>query len=126
MVWEGARRTRSDECASQQTHRHGRLDFVVRDTAVELAVRCKGAARSNLSAAVNSDEIKKLMKYQGKSVLVLLDFTDDPLDDVAIRKFREWRSLGRGPHKKSPFSVSYHYRHLDEKTLVHSTYRIRV
>lgn len=104
----------------------GRLDFVIDDIAVELAVRCKGAARSNLSAAVNSDEIKKLMKYHGRAVLILLDFTDDPLDDKAIQKFRDWPSLGKGNHKKSPFNVSHHYRDPQTRILVHHSLNIRV
>lgn len=106
--------------------RKGRLDFVVDGVAVELAVRCKGAARSNLSASVNSDEIKKLMKYDGLAVLILLDFTDDPLSDVAIQKFRDWPSLGTGNHKKSPFNVSYHYRDPETENLVCHNLNIRV
>ena len=104
----------------------GRLDFVIHDVAVELAVRRKGGQRSNLSAAVNSDEILKLMKFDGKAVLILLDFTDDPLDDAALEKFRDWKSLGQGNHKKSPFNVSYHYRDPESCLLAHSVTRIRV
>lgn len=106
--------------------RFGRLDFLVDGVAVELAVRCKDGLRSNLSAAVNADEVKKLMKYDGLAVLVLLDFTDDPLGDEAIEKFRDWPSLGKGPHKKSPFNVSHHYRDPESKRLVYHGLRIRV
>ncbi|WP_084356098.1 hypothetical protein [Novosphingobium lentum] len=105
---------------------YGRLDFVVRGVAVELAVRCRGGSRSNLSATVNADEIKKLMKFDGLAVLILLDFTNDPLDDQAIEKFREWHSLLHGRHKKSPFNVSHHYRDPDTKLLVHHTINVRV
>jgi hypothetical protein len=104
----------------------GRIDFVVGGVAVELAVRNQNGPRQNLSASVNADEIKKLMKFDGPAVLVLLDLTDEPLDDGAIRKFRDWPSLGQGNHKKSSFSVSYHYQDGESGQLVHSTYRIRV
>jgi hypothetical protein len=58
---------------------HGYIDFVIDDVAVEFAVRKPGAARSALSASVNSTEVKKLMKYDGKALLVLFDFSDTPI-----------------------------------------------
>ncbi len=42
---------------------HGYIDFVIDDVAVEFAVRKPTAARSNVSATVNSTEVKKLMKW---------------------------------------------------------------
>ena len=57
---------------------HGYIDFVIDDVAVEFAVREPGAARSTLSASVISTEVKKLMKYDGKALLVLFDFSDTP------------------------------------------------
>ena len=104
----------------------GRIDFVVDGVAVELAVRSKEAPRSNLSASVNADEIKKLLKFDGPSVLILLDLTDDPLDEATIRKFRDWPSLGKGNHRKSAFSVSYHFKNTETSDLDQKTYRIRV
>lgn len=58
---------------------HGYIDFVIDDVAVEFAVREPGAARSTLSASVNSTEVKKLMKYDGKALLVLFDFLTRPI-----------------------------------------------
>ena len=96
---------------------NGRIDFVVGDVAVELAVRCKGGSKQNLSNTVNAAEAKKLMKYQGLALLVLFDFSNDPLPEDKIDRFRDWPSLGKGRHAKSPFNVSYHYRDPADKQL---------
>lgn len=77
------------------TSGHGYIDFVIGGVAVEFAVRKPTAARSNLSATVNSTEMK-LMKYDGKSLLVLFDFSDTPFTEEQIEYFRDWPSLGRG------------------------------
>lgn len=87
----------------------GYIDFIIDDVAVELAVRKPDAAKSNLSASVNSSEIKKLMKYDGKALLVLLDFSKTPYTEDQLEKFRDWPSLGKGNHKKSSFNVAYFY-----------------
>ena len=79
------------------------------DMAVEFAVRKPGAARSALSASVNSTEVKKLMKYDGKALLVLFDFSDTPYTEEQIESFRSWPSLGRGNHRKSAFNVAYFF-----------------
>ncbi len=47
---------------------HGYIDFVIDNVAVEFAVRKPTAARSNVSATVNSTEVKKLMKHDGKAL----------------------------------------------------------
>lgn len=88
---------------------YGRIDFIVDGVAVELAVRRPNKPQSALSATVNSTEIKKLMKYDGLAVLVLLDFSDSPFTEQQLESFRDWPSLGKGPHKKSPFAVAYYY-----------------
>lgn len=88
----------------------GRVDFIVDGVAVELAVRCKSGHRSSLSRSVNATEIKKLMKFPGPALLALFDLSKDPLEAKAFNNFREWPSLGRGNHKKSPFQLSYHFR----------------
>ncbi|MCZ0881022.1 hypothetical protein OYS97_01155 [Raoultella ornithinolytica] len=75
---------------------HGFIDFVIDDVAVEFAVRKPTAARSNVSATVNSTEVKKLMKHDGKALLVLFDFSDTPYSEEQIESFRNWPSLGRG------------------------------
>jgi hypothetical protein len=87
----------------------GYVDFLVDNVAVEFAVRKPTAAKSNVSASVNSDEIKKLMKHDGLAVLVLFDFSKTPYTEEEIESFRGWPSLGKGNHKKSPFNVAYFY-----------------
>lgn len=88
---------------------HGYIDFVIDDVAVEFAVRKPTAARSNVSAIVNSTEVKKLMKHDGKALLVLFDFSDTPYSGEQIESFRNWPSLGRGNHRKSAFNVVYFF-----------------
>ncbi|RCX01307.1 hypothetical protein DFO56_10411 [Kosakonia sp. AG348] len=88
---------------------HGFIDFVIDDVAVEFAVRKPTAARSNVSATVNSTEVKKLMKHDGKALLVLFDFSDTPYSEEQIESFRDWPSLGRGNHRKSAFNVVYFF-----------------
>ena len=88
---------------------HGYIDFVIDDVAVEFAVRKPTAARSNVSATVNSTEVKKLMKHEGKALLVLFDFSDTPYSEEQIESFRNWPTLGRGNHRKSAFNVVYFF-----------------
>lgn len=88
---------------------NGYIDFVIDDVAVELAVRRPDAPKATLSAYVNSTEMKKLMKYDGKALLVLFDFSTTPFTEKQIEAFRDWPSLGQGNHKKSAFNVAYFY-----------------
>ena len=87
----------------------GYIDFIIDNIAVEFAVRKPTAAKSNVSATVNSAEVKKLMKYEGLALLVLFDFSKTPYSEDQIENFRNWPSLGKGNHKKSPFNVAYFY-----------------
>lgn len=88
---------------------NGYIDFLIDNVAVEFAVRKPTAAKSNLSASVNSSEVKKLMKHDGLAVLILFDFSKTPYTEEKIERFRDWPSLGQGNHKKSPFNVAYFY-----------------
>jgi hypothetical protein len=88
---------------------YGRVDFLIGDVAVEFAVRRPFDQRGPLSAKVNSNEIKKLMMYDGLSVLVLFDFSKSPFKDQQLEGFRDWPTLGRGKFNRSAFNVSYHY-----------------
>lgn len=76
---------------------------------VWVGVRRPTAAKSTVSATVNSTEMKKLMKYDGKALLVLFDFSTTPYTEDQIEAFRDWPSLGKGNHKKSAFNVAYFY-----------------
>lgn len=87
----------------------GYIDFIIDNVAVEFAVRKPTDAKSNVSATVNSTEVKKLMKHNGLAVLVLFDFSKTPYTENQIENFREWPSLGRGNHKKSAFNIAYFY-----------------
>jgi len=87
----------------------GYIDFLIENVAVEFAVRKPTASRSNVSATVNSTEIKKLMKHDGLAVLILFDFSSTPYTEDQINNFRDWPSLGKGNHKKSAFNVAYFY-----------------
>ncbi|MBX9917755.1 MAG: hypothetical protein K2Y07_11055 [Nitrosomonas sp.] len=87
----------------------GYIDFVIDNVAVEFAVRKPTAAKSNVSATVNTTEVKKLMKYDGLAVLILFDFSKTPYTEDQIENFRDWPSLGKGNHKKSPFNIAYFY-----------------
>lgn len=88
----------------------GRVDFVVGNTAIELAVRSPTCLASKLLPSVNETEILKLMTYDGPSVLILYDFSEYPLSDAQLQQYRDLPSLGRGNHFRSPFSVLYYYR----------------
>lgn len=88
---------------------YGKIDFLIENVAVEFAVRKPTAAKSNMSATVNSTEVKKLMKHDGLAVIVLFDFSRSPYTEAQIESFREWPSLGKGNHKKSPFNVAYFF-----------------
>jgi len=93
----------------------GRIDYMVGNVAVELAVRNKGKAKSNISSSVNTTEVKKLMKHDGLALLVLLDFSDSPATEEQIDRFRNWPSLGKGNHKKGPFNVAYFFKEPTKK-----------
>lgn len=89
---------------------NGRIDFVIGDVAVEFAVRRPDQRKATLSAVTNSSEVKKLMKFNGKALLVLFDFSKAPFAEEDIKRYRQWPSLGKGPHRKSPFNVAYFHR----------------
>lgn len=105
----------------------GLIDFVIDNVAVEFAVRTPYASKSNVSATVNSPEIKKLIKHDGLAVLILFDFSDTPYTEEQIERFRDWPSLGKGNHKKSAFNVAYFYlKKRRPKTPGHFIKNIRV
>ena len=101
----------------------GRIDYMIDNIAVELAVRNKGKATSTISSSVNASEVKKLMKHDGLSLLVLLDFSDNPATDAEISKFRNWPSLGKGNHKKGPFNIAYFFKRPTKKLALECIYK---
>ncbi len=87
----------------------GKIDFFIDDVAVEFAVRKSSESKSKVLKTVNETEVKKLLKYPGKSLLVLFDFSQNHLDSDELDIFRELPSLGQGNHNKYPFQISYFY-----------------
>lgn len=88
----------------------GRIDFIVDDVAVEFAVRPASSMVNTLSKRINESEVKKLIKHNGKSLLVLFDFSPTPFSSDDLEVFREIPSLGQGNHNKTPFQLSYFFR----------------
>ncbi len=87
-----------------------RIDFCIDDTAVEFAVRNPGKSYTNVSASTNTSEVKKLLSWKnGKSVLVLFDFSDSPFTWEELQWYREHPSFGKGNRKKNAYSVLYFY-----------------
>lgn len=82
---------------------------MIDNVAVEFAVRKPTAARPNVSATIDSPEVKKLVMHNDMSVLVLFGFSKTPYTEEQIEEFREWPSLGRWNHRKSRFNVIYLY-----------------
>ena len=89
----------------------GRIDFVVDGIAVEFAVRRPSERKAALSEVTNSTEIRKLLQFDGRAVLILFDLSASPFDRDDLARYRDWPSLGRGNHKRSAFNVAYFYRH---------------
>ncbi|HYW15928.1 MAG TPA: hypothetical protein VE891_07215 [Allosphingosinicella sp.] len=85
----------------------GRFDFMINNIAVEFAVRRPWCPKGDVLPSVNAGEVKKLLKHDGRGVLILFDFSAKPLQRDELERYRNLPSLGRGPHFKSPFSVAY-------------------
>ena len=88
----------------------GRIDFCIGGVALELAVRKPKDSRTTLSTTVNTDEVHKLLWYDGTAVLVLLDYSRSPFEEANLNAFRSWPSLGKGNRNLTPFNVVYCYR----------------
>jgi hypothetical protein len=86
-----------------------RVDFLVKNIALEIAVRKPDGPKSNLSTYVNAQEVKKLVKHRGLSVLVLFDFARRPYQEEELESFRTWPSLGKGNQQTSSFNVLYYH-----------------
>jgi hypothetical protein len=86
----------------------GRIDFIVDDVAVELAVRRPRYSKRHLRVVGNETEVKKLLCYQGKALLVLFDFSGKPLAAEDLHSYRTLPELDE-EHSISPFQISYFY-----------------
>ena len=58
----------------------------------------------------NATEIKKLIRYDGRAVLILFDLSASPFERSDLERYRDWQSLGRGNHRRSAFNVAYFHR----------------
>lgn len=88
----------------------GKFDFMIDNTAVEFAVRMKNHGKGAALEKANKSEIIKLMKYKGKSILVIFDYSAEPLSKYDLNAYRKLPSLGKGKHNKYPLNLLYLYR----------------
>lgn len=101
----------------------GRIDFVINNVAIEFAVRNPNNSKSKLTSYSNRDEQKKLIRrlqyndHLREGVLVLFDFSNDPLTNLQLEEYREMPSLGKGNFtNKSGFSILYFWIDEDNNT----------
>lgn len=92
----------------------GRLDFLIGDVAVEFAVRRRDDRACTLRPEYQATEVKKLLKYDGKGVLILFDLSYSPLTLSVIREYRSLPAMGN--HIKTSFHVAYFYRNENGET----------
>jgi hypothetical protein len=88
----------------------GRIDFLVDDVAIEFAVRRPRDRQATLSQLTNATEVKKLLQFDGRAVLILFDLSASPFGREDVARYRDWPSLGKGNYKRSAFNVAYFYR----------------
>lgn len=94
--------------------RAGRIDFLVGNTAVEVAVRPYSQTHhQRLHPTSNRTEMEKLMLHPDLSMLVLLDFAPTRVDWDVLVGYRNPPSLGSGNYNKSNFDVYYFHREVD-------------
>ena len=107
----------------------GFIDFVVDNVAIEFAVRKPDDYASKLTSYSNRDERKKLARRKQYNesfeygVLVLFDFSNDPLTDEQLENYREQPPLGRGNFNLDNFSVLYFYRESGESICIRKNVR---
>ncbi|MHB0721334.1 hypothetical protein ACX4M5_00300 [Roseomonas mucosa] len=89
--------------------KHGRIDFVIGDVAVEFAVRRSGKSADCIGPKTNQSEVRKLLKHDGHALLVLFDLSRNPVASNWLEGYRELPSLGKGPHQKSAFNIAYYH-----------------
>jgi hypothetical protein len=93
----------------------GFFDFLLPGVAIEVAVRGPFDNRSKLTAYTNRDERRKLTGRKAnrvlfkRGVLVLLDFSRDPLDDWQLEEYRSTKNLNIGRRRPANFSVLYYF-----------------
>lgn len=98
--------------ARKTLRRKGRFDFLIGDTAIEVAVQ-GGKSRPNksLSMTNNQSEVEKLLKHSGPSILVLIDLRETPsLSKDQLLEYRNARIKGKGNHNATSFTVLYFHR----------------
>ncbi len=101
------------ELKRKRTHYcDGRLDFLIGNVAVEVAVRPKYSSGSEMTAAKNYSEANKLSLFRNakKRVLILMDFSKASMDfDLNMKNMKQYMRdlrVGKG-NKLHPFTVIY-------------------
>ena len=110
LGWFG--HVKAEAAARKTLHRKGRFDFLIENTAIEVAVQI-GASSPNKSLAMsnNQSEVTKLLKHSGPSILVLIDLRKTPsLSKEKLAEYRSARIKGKGNHNATSFTVLYFHR----------------
>jgi hypothetical protein len=100
--------------------REGYIDFGVNNAAIEFAVRLPNESASKITSYSNRTEREKLIRrktwheWAEHGVLILFDFSDNPLSKEQLEEYREKPSFGKGNHKMDGFSILY-YHHDDNE-----------
>ena len=110
LGWFG--HVKAEAAARKTLHRKGRFDFLVENTAIEVAVQVgESSPNKSLSMANNQSEVTKLLKHSGPSILVLIDLRETPsLSKDKIAEYRGARIKGKGNHNATNFTVLYFHR----------------
>lgn len=110
--------------------REGYIDFGVNNAAIEFAVRLPNESASKLTAYSNRTEREKLIRrkmwheWADHGVLVLFDFSDNPLTHEQLNEYKEKPSFGQGNHTVNGFSILYYnYCHGQDKCCVRKNIR---
>ena len=110
LGWFG--HVKAEAAARKTLHRKGRFDFMIENTAIEVAVQVGGSSpNKSLSMANNQTEVTKPLKHSGPSILVLIDLRQTPsLGKDKLAEYRQARIKGKGNHKTTSFTVLYFHR----------------
>ena len=116
LGWFG-HRTRREQWVEHmlKPNNEGRVDFFVGTTALEVAVRAEQQYKGKLLSDANKGEVAKLLRYdEGKAVLALFDYSDQPLTKQELSDaYREFNPL-HGNAKISAYSLLYFFRDCTE------------
>jgi hypothetical protein len=112
LGWFG--HVKAEASARKTLRKKGRFDFLIENTAIELAVQTgESSPNMSLSMANNQSEVTKLLKHKGPSILVLIDLRKTAsLSKEKLAEYRKARIKGKGNHNATSFTVLYFHRDL--------------